>query len=454
MNLRPWQLDCMQSAKKSFLSGQKNFLSLATPGAGKTVMAAALAKSLLDDGLIDYVICFAPSKSVTMAIAETFTNVLNRGMDGVMGDVGAVYTYQFLAMNSSKNWQILRNHRVLLVFDEIHHAGGAVEALANAWGREILTKLRDNATFILSMTGTPWRSDNAPVTLARYIEPESRIACDYTYGLTQAVRDGVCRVPEICLFDNSSLTVGDEHYSSITDALENSNIRYADILENTDALHFMLKQSVEKLEMASLTHSNAAGVVVAKSIEHAHQILNILRQKYQQSAVLVTYQEHNPEEIIERFRHDTTQWIVSISMVSEGTDIPRLRLCVHLSTIRTELFFRQVLGRVLRVMPRVSNKKGWLYTLAEPRLLEFAERIQRDLPEHRCKLVTMMEIEEEPDRSTPIKTPPISEGQAKSTGLELELLDKNNTMFDVTVDATPLLFKLDGQFRREVFSIF
>lgn len=454
MKLRSWQLDCVQSAKRAFITGHKSYLALATPGAGKTVMAAFFAKSLLDNDLIDHVICFAPSKSVTASIAQTFSSALGRGMDGIIGDVGAVYTYQYLAMNNTKKWKILSSHRVLIVFDEIHHAGGAVEALANCWGREILTKLKENATFILSMTGTPWRSDNTPVTLARYIEPDSRIACDFTYGLTQAVRDGVCRVPEVCLFDNSSLKVGDKNYLSITDALENSDIRYADLLENTVALHYMLKQAVEKLGMVRLTHADAAGVVVAKSIEHAHQILKILRRKYQQTAVLVTYQELNPEEIIERFRHDKTQWIVSISMVSEGTDIPRLRMCVHLSTVRTELFFRQVLGRVLRTMPDVSNKKGWLYTLAEPRLLEFAERIQLDLPEHKCKLVTTMGIEEASEKKLPIALSSMSEGQPKSAGLELELLDKNNSLSDVTFDTTPLLFKLDGQFRYEVFSIF
>lgn len=69
-------------------------------------------------------------------------------------------------------------------------------------------------------------------------------------------------------------------------------------------------------------------------------------------------------------------------MISEGTDIPRLQVCCHLSRIRTELHFRQVLGRILRRQagepPEVG---GWLYVLAESSLTEFARRINDDLPE-------------------------------------------------------------------------
>ncbi|MCH8493684.1 MAG: DEAD/DEAH box helicase family protein [Idiomarina sp.] len=456
MKLRSWQLDCVKSAKTAFSLGQKNYLALATPGAGKTVMAAFLAKTLLDNGQIDHVICFAPSKTVTKAIAETFSSILGRGMDGFIGDVGAVYTYQFLAMNNSKNWQILSNHRVLLVFDEIHHAGGSVEALANSWGREILTKLKDKASFILSMTGTPWRSDNAPITLARYIEPDWRVACDYTYGLAQAVRDGVCRAPEIRLFDNSCLRVESESYCSISDALENSDIRYADLLDNTEALNHILKQAVSKLASVRMFHPDAGGLVVAKSIGHAQRIIKLLRQQYQQTAVLVTYQELNPDRIIERFREDNTQWIVSISMVSEGTDIPRLRLCVHLSTIKTELFFRQVLGRVLRTIPAVDNKSGWLYTFAESQLLSFAERIQVDIPDHKCKLIESMDIRTQININLEDTCPDNDVESAKSTEseLEIEFPDIDDSMPGTSQELAPLLFRLDGQFRHEVFSIF
>ncbi|BDU42220.1 hypothetical protein TUMSATVNIG3_10180 [Vibrio nigripulchritudo] len=67
-------------------------------------------------------------------------------------------------------------------------------------------------------------------------------------------------------------------------------------------------------------------------------------------------------------------------MISEGTDIPRLQVCCHISAVKTELYFRQVLGRILRVNES-PNQQAWLYTFAEQNLIEYAERIEHDIPE-------------------------------------------------------------------------
>lgn len=66
-------------------------------------------------------------------------------------------------------------------------------------------------------------------------------------------------------------------------------------------------------------------------------------------------------------------------MVSEGTDIPRLQVCCHLSNIKTELYFRQILGRILRTTSS-RNQEAWLYTFAAPKLIQFAEEIEHDIP--------------------------------------------------------------------------
>ncbi len=67
-------------------------------------------------------------------------------------------------------------------------------------------------------------------------------------------------------------------------------------------------------------------------------------------------------------------------MISEGTDIPRLQVCCHISSVKTELYFRQVLGRILRVNGSM-NQQAWLFTFAEQNLIEFSERIEQDIPE-------------------------------------------------------------------------
>ena len=66
-------------------------------------------------------------------------------------------------------------------------------------------------------------------------------------------------------------------------------------------------------------------------------------------------------------------------MISEGTNIPRLQVCCHLTHFKTELHYRQILGRILRVTD-AENQEATLYMPAEPRLVEYAYRISEDIP--------------------------------------------------------------------------
>lgn len=142
----------------------------------------------------------------------------------------------------------------------------------------------------------------------------------------------------------------------------------------------MLSQSVKKLAEIRQSESSAGGLVVAASIKHAKRLLQILVSDLKQSACIVTSNLKHPSRIIDNFRQSNTQWIVSVGMISEGTDIPRLQVCCHLSRIKTEMHYRQVLGRILRVNSDEAQQ-AWLFTLAETSLTEFAYRIDLDLPE-------------------------------------------------------------------------
>ncbi|MNG18804.1 hypothetical protein D3C84_1029020 [compost metagenome] len=63
-------------------------------------------------------------------------------------------------------------------------------------------------------------------------------------------------------------------------------------------------------------------------------------------------------------------------------------MCCYLSRIRTELHYRQVLGRVLRRTGEPDDQ-AWLFMLAEPKLRSFAERIAEDLPDDLAVLSQM-----------------------------------------------------------------
>jgi superfamily II DNA or RNA helicase len=125
--------------------------------------------------------------------------------------------------------------------------------------------------------------------------------------------------------------------------------------------------------------SDAAGLIVASSVEHARQISTLMKACFNEDTVVVTYRESEPTNIIQQFRHAQTKWIISVGMISEGTNIPRLQICCHLTNIKTEMHFRQILGRILR-MTSSKNQEAVMYMPAEPKLLEYAYRVKQDVP--------------------------------------------------------------------------
>ena len=72
-----------------------------------------------------------------------------------MGSVGQSLTYQSIQFLNDEFWQTLRNHRVFVVFDEIHHCSGSEVENANIWGQQVLIKIQGLATFTLALSGTP-----------------------------------------------------------------------------------------------------------------------------------------------------------------------------------------------------------------------------------------------------------------------------------------------------------
>nr|WP_255555468.1 DEAD/DEAH box helicase family protein [Enterovibrio paralichthyis] len=382
--MRTWQRDCINQALHKFSHGQKRFLVQATPGAGKTFMAACLAKSLFDSKMIDFVVCISPSKAVAKGIKTTFSFTLNCPFNGNIGTLGLSVTYQSLRYLSDEFWNALSKHRVLCIFDEIHHCAGSTEFTANAWGSQILSRIQKASTFTLSLTGTPWRSDSLPLTLAEY-KTEGHLACDFQYTLQKAINERVCRQPKIVLIDGDRIELEQsdqptEYFDSLKSLISIGKVNYQKVLHHDKALDNILGLAVNRLGTIRQSNPNAGGLIVASSIPHANQIFRELTQVHKQTAIIVTYQDLEALSRIEQYRSSSDQWIVSVGMVSEGTDIPRLQVCCHLSNIKTELHFRQVLGRILRTTD-APNQEAWLYTFAEPSLTTFAEEIEQDIPD-------------------------------------------------------------------------
>ena len=383
MKLRQWQTECIDLALKQYGDGNSHFLALATPGAGKTMMASELADQLLKSDLADLVVCFSPSSIVAKDFSESLHLRTKERFDGLIGAKGRSLTYQNLQYLDANFWQLFERYRVFVIFDEIHHCAGSNIDNANAWGEQVILNIQDKARFTLALTGTPWRSDAAPIVLSNYLHPSNKISCDYIYGISEAIGDGVCRVPQIVAIDNNNISVVDieetKTFNSFKALLSQSIIPYQEIIENEAVIKFIISSAHKKLSKIRRVNLDAAGLVVASSVEHAKQISMLMKSCFNEDSIVVTYKENDPTSIIQNFRHAKSKWIISVGMISEGTNIPRLQVCCHLTNIKTEMHFRQILGRILR-MTGSKNQEAIMYMPAEPKLLEYAYRVKQDVP--------------------------------------------------------------------------
>ena len=279
MKLRQWQVGCINKALKQYTNESNHFLALATPGAGKTLMASELADQLLKNNLVDLIICFSPSSIVSQDFSQSLQLRINERFDGLLGAKGHSLTYQSLQYLDENFWQLFHRYRVFVIFDEIHHCAGSNVDNANAWGEQIILNIQDKAKYTLALTGTPWRSDAAPIVLSNYMHPSNKISCDYVYGLSEAIKDDVCRVPQIIAIDNNNISVVDDEetktFSSFKCLLSQSIIPYQEIIENEKVIKYVISSAQKKLGSIRATNADAAGLIVASSVEHARQICTI-----------------------------------------------------------------------------------------------------------------------------------------------------------------------------------
>ena len=425
MKLRRWQSESLSRAYEQYCSNVRHFMCLATPGAGKTIMAALLAKQLFEAGMIDMVLCFSPS----IIVADDFRKELevwtSKRLNGRLGADGCSLTYQAMSSLDKSFWEILDNYRVFVIFDEIHHCAAAEEGKNNIWGKTIRRHIRGKAAYTLALTGTPWRSDKVPIVLADYCQESGKVHCDYRYGLGEAISDGVCREPKIHAVDNTQISVKDGSesysYSSFDELLMQSDCSYQNILDNETLITEILRRAGRKLDSLRKRAPNAGGLIVATSVSHARKIAYLLQMQLNETSEIVTYADENPLSTIHEFRKGTSKWIISVGMISEGTNLPRLKVCCYLTRVKTELYFRQVLGRILRATGQ-SGEKGHLFMPAEPTLIEYAQRVSEDIPESNILTIEpVIPVEEESVISSSLSCRQDGEGAKCKPEIEISI---------------------------------
>ncbi|MCB0976606.1 MAG: DEAD/DEAH box helicase [Acidimicrobiales bacterium] len=370
IRLRPWQKAALE---KFVASGGPDFLAVATPGAGKTTFALTAARHVLAEDPRRRLVVVAPTAHLKVqwaAAAARFDLHLDPEWSAADGRLpadmhGIVTTYQQVASSASVLRKVAAG--AFVVFDEIHHAGDD-----RAWGESVLEAFTA-ADRRLSISGTPFRSDTQAIPFVRYVLEEA--APDFEYGYGEALADR--RVVRPVYFPRTNGHMewtapdGSIMEASFDDALDQARssqrLRTALSLEG-EWLPSVLRQAIEQLDSIRAAQPNAGGLVIAMDQDHARGIVALLRDRFGQQATLVTSDDPTASTRIAGFAAGSEPWLVAVRMVSEGVDIPRLRVGVYATTTTTELFFRQAVGRFVRWTPGVKDQKAFLFIPDDPRL--------------------------------------------------------------------------------------
>jgi superfamily II DNA or RNA helicase len=385
--LRAWQ----RSALARYLAVRpRDFLAVATPGAGKTAYALRVAAELLADRTVTALTVVTPTEhlkhqwaaaasSVGIALDPEFRNAAGATSSDY---AGIAITYAGVAAHPMLHRNRTEGRRTLVILDEVHHAGDA-----RSWG-EGVREAFEPATRRLTLTGTPFRSDDNPIPFVEYApdgEGLLRSRADHAYGYAEALADGVVRPVVFLAYSGTSswrTSAGEEITARLGEPLtaEQTARAWRTALDPSgEWIPAVLAAADRRLTgHRAGGMADAGGLVIASDQEAARAYAALLADVTGTPPVVVLSDEARASERIARFAVSDDRWMVAVRMVSEGVDVPRLAVGVYATSASTPLFFAQAVGRFVR--SRRPGETASVFVPSVPVLLGLASELeaQRD----------------------------------------------------------------------------
>ncbi|MDT5143580.1 MAG: hypothetical protein QOE52_1648 [Mycobacterium sp.] len=381
--LRGWQ----RRALVRYLTGKpRDFLLVATPGAGKTAFALRIAAELLADRTVDTITVVVPTEHLKTqwAVAAAADGIAldpkfrNSAAHTSAEYHGIVVTYSQVASHPARHRVRTENRRTLVIFDEIHHGGDA-----KSWGDSIREAFGDAARR-LALTGTPFRSDDAAIPFIRY-EPDGagvrRSAADHTYGYAEALADGVVRPVVFMAYSGETRwrdSAGAEYAARLGEPASAEHIARAWRTALDAAGEWMpavvtaADTRLQQLRAGGVP--DAGGMVIASDQTAARAYAVLLQRITGEPPTLVLSDDPGSSRRIAQFAAGTSRWLVAVRMVSEGVDVPRLAVGVYATSASTPLFFAQAIGRFVR--SRRPGETASVFLPSVPTLLQLASELE------------------------------------------------------------------------------
>lgn len=387
--LRQWQQAALELYRDK--GYPDSFLTVATPGAGKTLYAFATAADLWESGRIRRTVVVTPTDHLRNQWVEAadragFDLRATPNDERLPADAdGVVATYAQVARAPAMFRGRSITRPTLVIFDEIHHAGDD-----RSWGSAVTDAFEDAAHRLL-LTGTPFRSDDAAIPGVRYEPgPDGTLVSrpDYAYGYADALRDGVVRPVMFAAYrgetswrnragDVEAAILGD---ATLTRRIEEQAWKTALAPDGEWLGHVFSAAHARCQELRdSGRMPDAAVLVLAADQAQARAYADVWRAVTGQAPLLILSDDPDASAAIVRLRDDPSiTAAIAVRMVTEGVDVPRLGCLVYATPASTPLFFAQAVGRVVRARRR--GEAATVFLPAVTRLLGLAADLeeQRD----------------------------------------------------------------------------
>ncbi|BBY98816.1 DEAD/DEAH box helicase [Mycolicibacterium fallax] len=381
-SLRGWQ---RRALVKYLAAKPRDFLAVATPGAGKTTFALRIAAELLAERTVETVTIVVPTEHLKVQWAQAAARMgialdprFSNSNSQTSSDYhGVVVTYAQVASHPARHRVRTENRKTLVIFDEIHHGGDA-----KSWG-EAIREAFDDAARRLALTGTPFRSDDSPIPFVDY-EPDNagflRSKADHVYGYSDALADGVVRPVVFLAYSGEARwrdSAGEEYAARLGEPLSAEHTARAWRTALDPAGQWMpavIAAADRRLTQKREHVPDAGGMILASDQTAARAYAELLRTITGEPPAVVLSDDPTASDRISAFSDSTSKWLVAVRMVSEGVDVPRLSVGVYATSASTPLFFAQAIGRFVR--SRRQGETASIFLPSVPNLLQLASELE------------------------------------------------------------------------------
>jgi superfamily II DNA or RNA helicase len=352
------------------------FMLIAVPGAGKTMAALHVAREwvMANQHRRRLFIVGSTRNIIDQWQADGAKFGLNIQVDSFTGcreDYhGHAMTYQLVTMRANPLQHWCSHYDAMVILDEVHHCGDE-QAFGEAV-KEAFCKAEEK----LLLSGTPWKSNGVEIPFVKY-NGDGYAVGDYIYGVTEALRDDVvCRLAfEFHKGSVTNQTTGEVQHINENEVDEAAERSLSRLLSVSDSyVRELISASHRTLVECRKRNPDAAALAVCIDQAHAERMQKLIREVTGCKVEVIVSDDERATTTVSKFRNGHSEWLVSVGMISEGTDIPRLKVLCWMTNKVTQLLFRQICGRVSRRIAGRKDRNAYVFLPEDHRLVAFAKK--------------------------------------------------------------------------------